>query len=637
MFKNLTLNQKYFRKFTLAILLSILLLILFFLFLKDSANNQIDLTKNIIVSKAITNFENIINFRKWNAHYGGVYVKKVDGLEPNPYLKDNLILTDKNETLIKINPAWMTRQLSEIETIVDYNFRPISLKPLNPKNYPNEFEEKALNFLEKDRDKRYYYEFDIKNREFKFVGSLKVKSECLKCHSSYNIGDIRGGISIYLPIDEYIKDIESLSIRSTILLLIFFTLLTIIVILFYKFIKKTQIIDLQNEKLKLDINKKSKEVAVSKNYFETIFNAEDNIIIITDGEHLKDANSAFFNFFNYKNLEKFLSEHDCICDFFTKINDKRIIDKQIDGINWVNYILKHRNRDFKVFIDRDKKEHIFKLNVKPLTLDEQKRVLIVFSDISELENSRIILQNKVRREVEKSRERDRLMFQQTKYAQMGELISMIAHQWRQPLNTISVAAINLSIKQEFEELTKEYLNEQVDFIQFQTQKMSHTINDFMNFFKTDNKEEEFKLYEVLENIKDLIEPQLQDKNILFKYSCDKSIKLFTFKQELEHVLLNLVINSKDELVEKEKKDGFISVEVLEENNITILVKDNAGGIREDIIDRIFEPYFSTKEEGKGTGIGLFMSKSIIEKSLRGSIYVKNIENGACFYIVIPKD
>ncbi len=175
------------------------------------------------MQEAISYFNNIVITRKWNAIHGGVYVKQKDGLEPNKYLKDNHLFTQDGELLIKINPAWMTRQISELSNKENkHYFKITSLNPINPINKPDLFEKKALEYFEKNRDEKYYTEVSDDLSKFDFMGSLKVSKACMKCHASqgYKIGDIRGGIRVSIPTSTYFEEVNSVKERGTILIFV---------------------------------------------------------------------------------------------------------------------------------------------------------------------------------------------------------------------------------------------------------------------------------------------------------------------------------------------------------------------------------------------------------------------------------
>lgn len=194
------------------------------------------LSKESLLKEAIAHYETMVNTRSWNASHDGVFVLKKDGLEPNPYLKNNHIYSEDGELLIKVNPAWMTRQISEISNEKsNYYYKITSLKPLNPNNKPDIFEKTALEFFDKNKDTKYYTTFE--NNRFNFMGSLTTTSACLKCHAhqGYKLGDIRGGLRISMPIDNYEKNIEFISSNSStfILIIIFAGILAFIAIFYF--------------------------------------------------------------------------------------------------------------------------------------------------------------------------------------------------------------------------------------------------------------------------------------------------------------------------------------------------------------------------------------------------------------------
>jgi signal transduction histidine kinase len=235
------------------------------------------------------------------------------------------------------------------------------------------------------------------------------------------------------------------------------------------------------------------------------------------------------------------------------------------------------------------------------------------------------------------KEKERLLIEQSKMAQMGEMLNMIAHQWRQPLNATSGAAINLSIKNELDMATKEDIEETTTFIEAQAQKMSKTINDFMEFNRSESNRE-FSLQEAVQKVEDIISSQLKNRNIVLVIDIPQELYVYHNAKAIEHAVLNLVSNARDAFEEsKELEKKEIKVYTKEDSEyISICVEDNAGGISEDILDKVFNPYFTTKDQGKGTGIGLYMSKQMIESVSGASIDVSNGSMGALFCIKIKK-
>ena len=234
--------------------------------------------------------------------------------------------------------------------------------------------------------------------------------------------------------------------------------------------------------------------------------------------------------------------------------------------------------------------------------------------------------------------KEEIMLAQSRNAAMGEMISMIAHQWRQPISVIAMWANNMTVDIDMDMLNEENSKKYADNIIMQTQHLSKTIDDFKNFFRPD-KVKEFELIEdVMEDCLAVIEKSLQNNNIQLKKHYNNTTEVEIHSRELMQVFINIIKNAKEALVEAKIKDAVISLEIYEEEKAIISkISDNGLGIAPDVMPKIFDPYFTTKGVQSGTGLGLYMSKTIIEKHLHGTIEVDNIENGVCFTITIPKD
>ncbi len=233
------------------------------------------------------------------------------------------------------------------------------------------------------------------------------------------------------------------------------------------------------------------------------------------------------------------------------------------------------------------------------------------------------------------RMQDALLIQQSKSAQMGEMINMIAHQWRQPLNAISAASIKLTMQSQMGILTDEEISTTAKFIEDITQKMSQTINDFMNFTKSTNKKELIVFDDIFQDIFNIIGTQLKNHNISVTIDIEKENSLYTYKKELEHILINIISNARDAHENIDNENKYIDIKAYTKNNIFIIkISDNAGGIKDSVLSRVFEPYFTTKETNKGTGLGLYMSKKILQEHLNGDVFVKNNTHGGAEFTII---
>jgi len=211
---------------------------------------------------------------------------------------------------------------------------------------------------------------------------------------------------------------------------------------------------------------------------------------------------------------------------------------------------------------------------------------------------------------------------------MGEMIGAIAHQWRQPLNELGLSIQNLKYDYRFGKVDEKFIDEFIDYNKRTIMFMSRTIDDFRNFFRVDKEKKNFNVKEVTNSVISMLSSQLKNNNITVTLTGYDFI-YNGFASEYSQVILNIINNAKDILIEKNIANP--KIEIVLENNI-ITIKDNAGGIPNDILDRIFEPYFTTKEQGQGTGMGLYMSKMIIEDNMGGSLTVTNDTDGASFCI-----
>lgn len=254
------------------------------------------------------------------------------------------------------------------------------------------------------------------------------------------------------------------------------------------------------------------------------------------------------------------------------------------------------------------------------------------------------LEKRIEYEVGNSRKKDLIMFQQSRLASLGEMSANIAHQWRQPLGSIMMIVQGIGTKMELGKLTPQIVEEKVNDAILLGNNMSNTLEDFQNFFKPNKEKAEFSLKDCIEHSFKLSKYLLDKEKIEFHLKIRHDVRMHGFYNELSHVFLNIISNSKDALILKENKK-LIEITVKQSTNkVRINIVDNGGGIDEEILPHVFEPYFTTKYKSAGTGIGLYMSKQIIEKHMQGTIDCKNIyykiadqdfENCTLFTITIP--
>ena len=234
------------------------------------------------------------------------------------------------------------------------------------------------------------------------------------------------------------------------------------------------------------------------------------------------------------------------------------------------------------------------------------------------------LNDKIKEEMIKNEEKNRILIQQSRMASMGEMLENIAHQWRQPLSTISMATTGIEIRKEMGTLNDNDFSDSINHIKHSTQFLSETIDSFRNFFNQEKEQKTINIKTTIEKTLELLGVNLSKNDILFIKDIEEH-SINTLENELIQVLMNIIINAKDALNNNENEKLILINVYMENDKLIICIKDNAGGIEKSIIDKIFEPYFTTKHQFKGTGIGLYMSKIMVEKHLFGEIKVKNNE------------
>ncbi len=238
---------------------------------------------------------------------------------------------------------------------------------------------------------------------------------------------------------------------------------------------------------------------------------------------------------------------------------------------------------------------------------------------------------------EELKHKDEIMIAQSRHAAMGEMISMIAHQWRQPVSVIAMYANNILVDIELEELDLEKLRQDIEDILNQTQHLSKTIDDFRNFFRPNKSKDRVLASDVFKETLDIVGKSLENNDIEVVNQFEDTTYIEIFSRELLQVYLNILKNAKEALLEHTKQERKIINKIYETQEAVIIeICDNGGGIPNGVFDRIFEPYFSTKDEKNGTGLGLYMSKIIVEKHLLGELCAYNIEGGVCFKITLEK-
>jgi signal transduction histidine kinase len=247
------------------------------------------------------------------------------------------------------------------------------------------------------------------------------------------------------------------------------------------------------------------------------------------------------------------------------------------------------------------------------------------------------LERKIQNEISQRSDQEKLLIQQSKLAAMGNMIGNIAHQWRQPLGEINAVLMSLQVRHMYDDLNGTFLNTQIEKCNQITEFMSNTISDFQNFFKPSKEKERFCLYEACHKAAMILHSSLKHHAINFAFHADKTQSVLGYPNEFSQAFLNILSNAKDVLVERKITDPKITVTIKSgEHYVLVKVQDNGGGITEENLERIFEPYFTTKHAKQGAGIGLYMCKTIIEGNMDGILTAYNTDEGACITIKLNK-
>lgn len=502
----------------------LLLTILFLLFqIERKRTESADLLKQSLLQEATAHFKNILDTRKWNAAHDGVFVRDNGTIQPNPYLQDNIIKTDDNQTLIKINPAWMTRQISEIANKDNnYYYKITSLNPINPHNRADAFEKKALEFFEKNRDTEFYYSLSKKQdgkNQFNFMGSLKVTQNCMQCHEyqGYNLGDIRGGIRVSVPTQLYNESLTSLS---------------------------------------------------------------------------KDA-----------------------------LHDKYriVLFSLIIGLLLTVYL---------------RRSLMHTLEIEALNKNLEDKVQQRTKELHEINET---LEERVREEVSNNRMKDEAMLTQSKHVAMSEMISMLAHQWRQPIAVIDMQINNILIDIELGDENIEVIKSELVNISNETQKLSQIIGSFSDLFEADSNKKLVKLEDVLQDALSVLSGNIADYGIEIVKNNKSESSIEIVSKNLFQVYWNILNNAIEILHHNKTNEPKINISITEyAGEIVTQISDNGGGIKGKNYEKIFEPYYSTNKDLNGRGLGLYICKTIVQKDFGGSLTVQNSALGADFIIRIPK-
>ncbi|MBF0519391.1 MAG: PAS domain S-box protein [Nitrospirae bacterium] len=384
--------------------------------------------------------------------------------------------------------------------------------------------------------------------------------------------------------------------------------------------------------------RKAVEMALrdSEEKYRLLFTHENDAIFLCDTETLEfiDANDAWYKLYGYS-IDEMKGKSAIIISAEP--------DKTIETVNAViitgstrvpqRY---HKRKDGTVFS--------VELSMGVFVYRGRKVLCVISRDITEQirleEELRYIaetLEHRVTEEIEKNRLKDQLMYEQSRHMAMGDLLVNIAHQWRQPLASIGVLVQDIKDAYLFNELNAEYLDRDVTNIMSELVGLSDTIDSFKNFYLSNLQKEELRIKNVIDSALEVSSGYFELKDILIEKELDEELTINAVPSEFTQIVLNILSNIRDVFEQRQITNRIVKIKAYKEpdtNKTIITIADNGGGVRVDIIDRIFEPYFTTKDKTRGTGLGLYITKLIVEKSMKGTITVRNIDGWCEFRIEI---
>ncbi len=485
------------------------------------------------------------------------------------------------------------------------------------------FQKKAIEEVEKSDDGIYYQKDIIEGKEVLrvAVADYMVVDGCVNCHNSHKLkdwdfdwklGDKRGVLEIITPMDIAVGDMNR--VRNNIVLSVLGLMILLVIYYASVLLRRENELFEENENLFDDFDK---HVIASKTDLKGKITYVSQKFCEVAGYTNEELMGNSHNMVRHPDMLKttFSQMWGTITKNETWIGEFKNVKRDGD-FYWVNAIV-------SPMFDKE--------GVKTGYSAIRQNI----SNRKKIEELNLTLESKIKNEVEKNRLQDQQLLQQSRLAQMGEMLSMIAHQWRQPLSAINATSIAINIDARFEILDSKKVIMQTDKISEYSQHLSTTIEDFRDFFKSNKEKKNICFCDLIKSVLGIVEDSLINQNIkvIQEISCEETFE--TYANEVKQVILNLIKNAEDVLLEKNIEDPFIKIITYKKgDNYLLEVSDNGGGIPENILEHIFDPYFSTKKQKDGTGLGLYMSKTIIEEHCNGKLTVANNKDGAVFQITL---
>jgi PAS domain S-box-containing protein len=618
-------------------------------------------------------------YRRWGSSHGGVYVPVTLKSPPNPYLShvpERDISTPSGKQLTLINPAYMTRQVNELAkegSVFLGRAHLTSLKPLRPENAPDIWEADALRSFENGAGEISAVTTMHGKPFVRLMRPFITETPCLKCHASqgYTVGSIKGGISVSIPVQPLIdasrgQIVGSLAFHGTIWLLGLG-----VTGLGARQLSRSATVQKQVEdELHLQTMQLEKEMAERQTAQEALLENAYNLKIVADyalnWEYWRLPDDSFLYMspsvheLTGYTVEEFTSDRGLIHRVVHPEDREQFrlhthqlgpsgqilpiemrIRHKYGEVRWVAHVCQ------QVFTPeglpwgwRASNQDITARKMMEQELFEQTETLeneiakreAAQANLEELNSS---LEKRISLAVADLRLKDQTLIQQGRLAAMGEMINNIAHQWRQPLNNIGLIVQNLQFSFEAGTITHEEMQQDIGIAMDVIMHMSRTIDDFRNFFREDKQKGGFLVGKTVHRALEFVTAALSDHDIQVELEDDESVTATGYQNEYAQVLLNILSNSREACIERRVSAPRIQIRVTSENGRSVVyIRDNCGGIGDDVMPKIFDPYFTTRPPDKGTGIGLYMSKVIIEQNMGGSLSANNVDGGVEFRIEV---
>lgn len=583
-------------------------------------------------AEATTIINKDFSLRLWVISQGGIYVTPSEKTPPNPYLAhvpSRDVLTTTGQPLTLMNSSYVLRQVMQWgEAMYGVKTRVTSLHPLNPANRADPWETLALERMAKGENEFAQVQEIAGVPHVRMARALRVEPGCLKCHNDTPIGGMRGAVSTAVSIAPYF-DLWRHEAKGIGLTYLAVFMLGLSGIFFGRRATLRRIVE--REAANAALQESDKRLSLHRQQTLMAYIEIDPMLQVTQW------NPAAERIFEFRREEALGRRLDQLV-----VPDT---DKQAADASW-KALLSSGNEGKNTTsanVTKHGKRIICEWHETPLT-DGSGTVIGLVSlvqDISErvhaeeaLKQLNQVLEQRVREEVDKNRDKDHLLMHQSRLAAMGEMVHNIAHQWRQPLTALGLIIANLSDDYRFGELSQQRFDQASEESSRLLHKMSKTIDDFRDFFRPDRQKEDFDVAHAIRETVALVEATLKNNFITLELDIAEDVRAHGFPSQFCQALLNVITNARDAIQERGVREGRIRLRMQTKGGYAcVTVSDNGGGFTQEILEKAFDPYFTTKDTG--SGIGLYMTKTIIERNMGGQVLAANGEDGAEITLTIP--